>query len=97
MGPVTLPEQEYLDGLAKNIAREVLAGMREENDERPLLSARDVARRVGVNERTARGWIESGRLASVKIEGVRRVEPAKLDEFVNAGRQTVDPASESRP
>lgn len=79
---MTAPDQEYLEELATAVANKVLASLAEQTDERPFLSTADVAARLRVDPRTVRNWMDSGRLASVKIEGVRRVRPGVLDEFV---------------
>lgn len=83
---MTEVEQEFLTSLKADILAEVAELLKNRPDDRPLLSTREIAQRASVDARTVRNWIESGRLASVKIEGVRRVEPRVWDEFVAQGR-----------
>lgn len=83
---MTAKDTKYLTGMFEELKTELLVALAAKPDDRPLLTSKDVAVRLGVNERTARNYIESGRLASVKIEGVRRVEPRVLDAFVASGR-----------
>jgi excisionase family DNA binding protein len=70
------------------LEKKVLVALASKPDDRPLMSVREVAVRLGVNDRTARNYIESGRLASLKIEGARRVEPRVLDEFIASARES---------
>src|SRR5687767_1381080 len=83
---MTEPEQDFPLGLKAEILADVAELLNSRPDDRPLLPTREIAQRASVDARTVRNWIESGRLASVKIEGVRRVEPRVWDEFVAQGR-----------
>ena len=69
--------------IAARVARE----LRRENDDRPLLTPKETAVRLGVSERTLREMFARGVLRSVKIEGSRRVEPAAIDEYLAANRE----------
>jgi excisionase family DNA binding protein len=71
-----------LDALKREITESVVAALRAERDERPLLSPKDVATRLGISDRTARSMIESGALPSVKVGGLRRVEAGAVDEYL---------------
>src|SRR5262249_9844820 len=53
-----------------------------------LMSYRQAADYLAVSYWTIRGWVESGKLASVRLPGSRllRVERADLDRFVDAHR-----------
>jgi excisionase family DNA binding protein len=48
-------------------------------ESREYLRAGDIARLVGVSERTVRRWIATGELPSVKIAGTRLVATACLE------------------
>lgn len=50
---------------------------------RPLMTAKEVAEYCAVSERTVREWLRTGELRSVKIGGVRRIDPTDLDKFVD--------------
>lgn len=64
----------------------VIARMRQDRDERPLLTPKQVGERLGISERTARDLIQTGGIPSVKIGGNRRVEAAEVDRFIAARR-----------
>jgi excisionase family DNA binding protein len=65
------------------LANAVAERLRAERDDRDLLNARQVARRLGVGERTAWGMIERGTIPSVRVgPKLRRVEPAALDAYI---------------
>ena len=71
------------DLLAEKIAERVARPP----DERPLLSARDIAARLGIGEREAREKIkEGGIIPSMKVGGLRRVEPAVFDAYLESLR-----------
>jgi excisionase family DNA binding protein len=77
---VTVPFD--VEEFKREIADAVVARLRAERDDRPLLSSKDLAARWGISDRTVRSMIESGTLPSVKINGARRVEAAAVDEYV---------------
>jgi excisionase family DNA binding protein len=58
-----------------------------EHDDRPLLTPAQASERLNISPRTLRDMFRTGALASVKIEGCRRVEPAAIDEYLVAHRQ----------
>lgn len=82
---MTAPEQEFLAGLADEIAAKVLAGLKPEAGAETFLSAQQIAAKYSVDPRTVRGWIESKRLPSKKIGGARRVAKVDLDAFIKDG------------
>ena len=47
-----------------------------------LLSAQDIAQRLGCSVRTVRRWIADGTLPSVRIGGLRRVSSANLERLI---------------
>jgi excisionase family DNA binding protein len=71
-----------LDALKREITESVVAALRAERDERPLLSPKELATRLGISDRTARSMIESGRMPSLKIGGLTKVEPAEVDAYL---------------
>ncbi len=62
---------------------------------RLTLRMREVAQLTGVSLTTVKGWCSSGRLTSVRIEGVVLVKPSDLEAFLDAHRdgQSVAPLS----
>jgi excisionase family DNA binding protein len=76
-----------LDALKREITESVVAALRAERDERPLLSPKELAARLGISERTVRSMIESGALPSVKVGGLRRVEAVAVDEWLARQRR----------
>jgi excisionase family DNA binding protein len=69
-----------LDELAA--LRADVAQLRAAPDRSPLYSAKDVAARLGISERTARQMIADGTLPSLKTGGLTKVQPSALDEYV---------------
>jgi excisionase family DNA binding protein len=69
-------------GLVAEMRAEFAAELRSVAESRPLYSAKDLAARWGISDRTVRSMIESGVLPSVKVNGARRVEAAAVDEYV---------------
>lgn len=51
------------------------------------LRAREIARELGITERTVRRWIASGELPSVRIGGARLVARADLERLLNPSVQ----------
>jgi excisionase family DNA binding protein len=47
-----------------------------------LLKVTEAAERIGVSRAKAWEWVRSGRLGSVKIEGMRRVRQEDIDAFM---------------
>ena len=54
------------------------------------LRVRDVARVTNSSERTVRRWIAAGTLRSVKIGGIRLIDPADLERLLGGGNETFD-------
>jgi excisionase family DNA binding protein len=75
-----------LDALADKLADKVEARLRAKRDDRPLLSAKALAVRLDVSERTARQMIADKVLPSVKTGGLTKVEPAAVDAYLERQR-----------
>ncbi len=50
----------------------------------PLMSVRDVGRRLNVSERTVRTLIADGQLRPIPIRGQHRFSPAAIDAYIVA-------------
>jgi excisionase family DNA binding protein len=50
--------------------------------ELPALTPRDVAKALGVSDKTVRRWIAEGRVAGVRIGGRLRVAPEALEILI---------------
>jgi excisionase family DNA binding protein len=48
---------------------------------RPFLTVAEVAARLGIDERTVRRWIVSGRLPAIQLGGPRAPVRIPVDEF----------------
>jgi excisionase family DNA binding protein len=98
---MTAADDMYVQGMADEIAEKVAAILLAARDDRPLLTVDQAAERLGMGkktleERMARGelpWVQVG-LAGTR--GARKIEPAELDKFIAARRQTVDPQEGAR-
>lgn len=57
-------------------------------DGRPLLSTKALAERLGISDRTARQLLEGPcpKIASFKVEGARRIDPAAVDRYLEGQR-----------
>jgi excisionase family DNA binding protein len=53
-----------------------------------LLTVKDVAARLSLSERRVRQMLQAEELPSMKVGGVRRVDPAALDAYVDACRRS---------
>lgn len=51
------------------------------NDVRPMLSPKEVARRLGVRVHTVQTWLRTGQLRGMHVGRLWRVNPADLDAF----------------
>jgi excisionase family DNA binding protein len=51
--------------------------------EEPLISVRQVARRFGVGKDTVVRWINHNGLPAIRIPGGFRIDPSKLQEWVD--------------
>lgn len=75
-------------GDVDRFAQAVVDRLRAERDDRPLLSPKELASRLGVSERTARELIGAGTIPSVTVaKGARRVEQAAVDAYLAARRE----------
>lgn len=52
------------------------------SDDRPLLSAAEVAERLNIGTRTVWKMLKAGDIPSIKVGQLRRVRPADLDAYV---------------
>jgi hypothetical protein len=78
-----MTDMDY-EAIAAKVAEHIQAG----TFARPLMSAEDVARGLGVSVRKARALVaEDGPIPSFKIDGSRRVDPREFDKFVEAQKQ----------
>lgn len=99
--PVTPQEDEAWDALAERLAEKVAAKL-EIPDDRPLLSVKEAAARLGISEKSMRDLVNrkgdrAPRIPSVVIgDGARRIEPATLDAYIAQGRLENDEYRESR-
>ena len=57
------------------------------SDERPFYTVRSLAKRLALSERTVRDMLRWGRIASYKVEGARRVDPADVDVYLAQRRE----------
>jgi excisionase family DNA binding protein len=48
----------------------------------PLLTVREAAARLSVNERTIRREIHAGRLPALKVAGAVRIDPDELEAYL---------------
>jgi excisionase family DNA binding protein len=71
-----------VEAFKREVADEVVARLRAERDDRPLLSAKTLAVRLDISERTARQMIADKVLPSVKTGGLTKVEPAAVDAYL---------------
>jgi excisionase family DNA binding protein len=81
-----------VDELAVKVATIMLAA----RDDRPLLTVDQAAKKLGMAKRTFGDRMRRGEIAWVQTgeagtKGARKIEPAELDRWVAARRQTVDP------
>jgi excisionase family DNA binding protein len=82
-----------LDELAA--LRADVAQLRTAPDRSPLYSAKDVAVRLGISERTARQMIADGVLPSVKTGGLTKVEPAEVDAYLDRQKGVGSPVRQA--
>jgi excisionase family DNA binding protein len=84
-----------VEAFKREIADEVVARLRAERDERPLLSPKELAARLGISDRTVRSMIESGRMPSLKIGGLTKVEPAEVDAYLDRQKGVGSPVRQA--
>lgn len=58
------------------------------NDERPLLTKPEVAKRLGCHLRTVENMIAAGELPVIRYRSSVRISPRDLDEFIEKNRAT---------
>lgn len=59
-----------------------------QSQDEPMLTVKQVARRMNVDEATVRRWIQAGRLRAVNIGHLRaeyRIRPSDLNDFISNG------------
>lgn len=61
------------------------------------MRSRDIARDLGITERTVRRWIACGELPSVRIGGARLVAKADLERLLNPSEQPREEPEVSQP
>lgn len=67
-----------------------------QSQDEPMLTVKQVARRINVDEATVRRWIQAGTLRAVNVGGrlrpEYRIRPSDLDDFIS-NRETDKPDS----
>lgn len=58
------------------------------NEDRPWLTADEVAAQLNVHRETVRRWIRSGQLKAVKAGRLHRIAPAELTAFLKGSDHT---------
>ena len=56
--------------------------------ERTFYTERSLAAYLAVSDRLVRKWVQEGRLRSYKLGGCRRFDPADVDAFLAAHRES---------
>lgn len=82
-----------LDALRADLCRELAEVIEAQNERllrrhtalKPLMSVKDVARTLGVSERTVETLVASGKLQPLWIKGQRRFHPDAVEAFIRAG------------
>lgn len=84
-------EHDFLAGFAATFTEQFIARLKQEglvHDDRPLLSTREAAARLGLGERTFVEMCERGEVASLMVaKGTRRVEPREIDRYLEQQRR----------
>lgn len=90
------PDEDFVAGLMGQFLELFVARLKDEglvHDDRPLLSLPEVAKRLGLGDRTVGEMLESRdgqppRLASIVVNKVtRKVEPRELDRYLEQQRR----------
>lgn len=84
-----------IEALRADLRRELSEIIEEQNERllkkhtalKPLMSVKDVARTLGVSERTLETIIGSGKLQPLWIKGQRRFHPDAVDAFMRASER----------
>ena len=58
-----------------------------EEERRPFFTPRALAEFLSVSDRTVRQMLHDGRIPSYKVEGMRRIDPADVDRYLDERRQ----------
>ncbi len=61
-----------------------------EKEVKPLLRLKDVARRLDVDEKTIRRWLNDGKIEGSKLVGRWRFEEAEITRLVHSQRRARD-------
>lgn len=56
-----------------------------------LLTIKQVARQVQVDDKTVRRWIKAGKLSAIELGGRYRIAPADLRQFLEQHRKQAPP------
>ena len=56
-------------------------------ERRAFFTPKTLALYLSVSERTVRSMLASGRIASYRVEGARRIDPVDVDSYLAAHRQ----------
>jgi excisionase family DNA binding protein len=56
-------------------------------ERRVFFTPRTLARYLAISERTVRSMLASGRIASYRVEGVRRIDPRDVDRYLAHRRE----------
>ena len=59
-----------------------------QNDPEPLLTAREVARRLNVSTSSVHNYISSHQLPAIRLGRAVRIQPADIVDFIAAHRQS---------
>jgi len=84
-----------LEALRADLCRELAEVIETQNERlllrhaalKPLMRVRDVARTLGVSERTVETLVASGKLQPLWIKGQRRFHPDTVEAFIRAGER----------
>ena len=73
--------------LAEIIAMQNERLLQQHTSLKPLMSVKEVARTLGVSERTVETLVAGGKLRPLWIKGQRRFHPDAIDAFIRAGER----------
>lgn len=83
-------EEGYVQELTRELAAKLAAAFADVIApllvDRPLLTVRQAAVRLGVSERKMHEMLEAGEVGFVRVGDRRKVEPGELDAFIAARR-----------
>jgi excisionase family DNA binding protein len=78
-----MPKEAQLPTLNKNQRLAAQKASRQRHDGRRLLSTSEAAEYLGVGQTTVYALIRSGKLRSFKVQGLLRLRPSDLDDYVD--------------